>query len=593
MYQAPESPVITRHFVNFSGRQVHFRLAGSGPALLLLHQSPASSAEMATELESFADDFTVVAPDTPGFGLSDPLDERTLVSPDLTPFAEALGEFLSALGIEKTLIYGFHTGAMLGFEFARLYPERCAAVIVNGLVVCEPAELADLLRNYNVMPALTPEGTHLPWMWARMRDQTLFFPWYRKEPGARMGFDVPDPVLTHTRLIDFLRAEEGGRSGYQAAFSYPTPERIGDVKAAVYLLNYRQDPLAPHPERLAEIPNGMPREIFANPTDLNVRVDEILSRHASQAVSIRHLSLPVATGESSGEFSGGLRREIVNTGVGPVFVRYSIPVSDDVLLWLHDAGSSSQSLVSLARRFAGSRQVVLVDLPGHGDTGVLHLADYSAERLAKLAVEVLGGLGIETVSIVAHGAAGAIAAAMAKSDPQGQVVRKLVLIDPWAFDSRLSDPSSTDPAKGERMAADFAPALQPQAFGEHLLTAWYFARDSELFCPWNAPLANNALSRMPEISPAQTQARVVDLIKAGPEFRRLVRDLLAYDLAGSLASIGSVDGSVDGSRIRIAARRGNGYQDCAETAAERVGAGYAVLPERLDDWAPELEKCLN
>ena len=156
MYQDPESPVIERYFVDLGDRQVHYRLAGSGPPLLLLHQSPASSAEMATELEAFADEFTVIAPDTPGFGLSDPLpDVSGDVSLHLTHFVRALEEFLSALGVEKTLIYGFHTGAMLGFEFARLYPERCAAVIVNGLVVCEPAELADLLRNYNVMPSVT------------------------------------------------------------------------------------------------------------------------------------------------------------------------------------------------------------------------------------------------------------------------------------------------------------------------------------------------------------------------------------------------------------------------------------------------------
>ena len=44
-----ESVTITRHFVSIRGkygdRQVHYRRAGDGPALVLLHQSPQSSLE--------------------------------------------------------------------------------------------------------------------------------------------------------------------------------------------------------------------------------------------------------------------------------------------------------------------------------------------------------------------------------------------------------------------------------------------------------------------------------------------------------------------------------------------------------------------
>ena len=276
---------------------------------------------------------------------------------------------------------------------------------------------------------------------------------------------------------------------------------------------------------------------------------------------------------------GELRKEIVNTSAGPVFLRCSKPGPDEALLWLHDAGASSRSLESIARGLAGSRRVVLVDLPGHGETGILHLPDYSAERLAGLMAEVTGRLNIQAVSVVAHGAACAIAAAMFRMDIDAEVVRNLVLIDPWLFDHGERD----------RMAADYAPDLVPQAFGQHLLAAWYFARDSELFWPWNAPLAENALSRMPEISAAQTQARAVDAIKAGPEFRRLVHDLLAYDLSGDLAFMGSRGAT----KLRVTARRGNGHQARAERAADLAGASYAVLPECLDEWVPELNKCLG
>ena len=99
----------------------------------------------------------------------------------------------------------------------------------------------------------------------------------------------------------------------------------------------------------------------------------------------------------------------------------------------------------------------------------------------------------------------------------------------------------------------------------------------------------NELTRTPEISASQTQDRTTDIIKAGAEFRRLVRDLLAYDLSGSLTSMESFGVQ----NIRVAARSGNGHQARAEKAAGLAGASYAVLPEGLDDWAPELDKCLS
>ena len=43
---ASAHPAVRRHFVTVNGdRQVHYRRAGKGPAVVLLHQSPTSSRE--------------------------------------------------------------------------------------------------------------------------------------------------------------------------------------------------------------------------------------------------------------------------------------------------------------------------------------------------------------------------------------------------------------------------------------------------------------------------------------------------------------------------------------------------------------------
>ncbi|NQV81243.1 MAG: alpha/beta hydrolase, partial [Alphaproteobacteria bacterium] len=63
-----EAPIagIRRHFITIGGtRQIHYRRAGTGPAVLLLHQSPKSSREHIPLMQHLMDRFTCIAPDTP------------------------------------------------------------------------------------------------------------------------------------------------------------------------------------------------------------------------------------------------------------------------------------------------------------------------------------------------------------------------------------------------------------------------------------------------------------------------------------------------------------------------------------------------
>ena len=127
---------ITRHFVTTpSGRQVHYRRAGQGPAIVLCHESPLSSVSLADLVAWLSRRFTVIAIDNPGYGSSDKLDHP---DPLIGDYAEALAETLDALGIRRAQLYGAHTGAFIVLEFAIRYPERCAGLITDGLPVFDP-----------------------------------------------------------------------------------------------------------------------------------------------------------------------------------------------------------------------------------------------------------------------------------------------------------------------------------------------------------------------------------------------------------------------------------------------------------------------
>ena len=123
--------MIRREFINVDGQEVHFRIAGNGPPIVLLHDSPRSSVLHLPQLEHFADEFTVIALDTPGYGNSAPLPREP--RPEIGDFADSLAATLTALAIERCTLYGFHTSSKIALEFAVRHPTRVAIAIMDGL----------------------------------------------------------------------------------------------------------------------------------------------------------------------------------------------------------------------------------------------------------------------------------------------------------------------------------------------------------------------------------------------------------------------------------------------------------------------------
>ncbi len=120
---------VTRYFVTIGDRQVHYLRAGAGPCVVLLHGSPESSFSLLPLIHILKNRFTVIAPDTPGNGNSEPLSIDDPLIPD---YAGALGDLLNALGIETCALYGFHTGADIAVCYSTQAPARVSMVVANG-----------------------------------------------------------------------------------------------------------------------------------------------------------------------------------------------------------------------------------------------------------------------------------------------------------------------------------------------------------------------------------------------------------------------------------------------------------------------------
>lgn len=537
MYLEQEPSEILRRFVAVGDRLVHYRRAGSGPPVVLLHQSPTSSAELASQILHFARDFTVIAPDTPGYGLSGPL---PLARPEMADYAEALAAFLDTLGLGRVGVYGTHTGAMIAAEFAQVYPRRTGVAVLDGYVVLTAAERADFLRHYFVDVPPEPDGRHLVWYWSRIRDQTIFFPWYRKTRDARMRFDVPPAAMLQPFLLDLLRADRLGTPAYAAAFRYPADARARAFTAPTYLLNYHADAIAHHPERLGALPASVRRERLPDP-------DALLGRASALFAEAGGMDAPPPPPPPQ-----PAQCRFLDTRHGPLLVRSGgegVP-----LLLLHASGASSAQWEPLMER--GGRLFHAPDLPGHGGSprgtarGVDDWTDVFEGLLDQLD---------SPPAVLALEGSGWLALGLKARRPD----LRLTLVDL---------PMPGDDGGGW-------PDLAPRDDGGHLLAAWRAVRDGELFRPWDRPDLAYALAVEPDLAPERLHARTVDLLLAAQALPDWERSTDRAD-ASLLTSAGQAG-------LRIAWRDGLGAGHAAHAAAALAGTKAESWPRACADWGPD------
>src|SRR5215468_3652095 len=117
---------IKYRMADIDGCRIFYREAGpaDAPKLLLLHGFPSASHMFRDLIPLLADRFHVVAPDLPGFGLSEPSRPYTF-----DRIAEVIDRWTDVIGFDRYALYVFDYGAPTGFRLAVKHPERIAAII--------------------------------------------------------------------------------------------------------------------------------------------------------------------------------------------------------------------------------------------------------------------------------------------------------------------------------------------------------------------------------------------------------------------------------------------------------------------------------
>ncbi len=246
--------VIKRRYADLSFGQIHYREAGEGQAVLLLHQSPSSSKDYIDLMNKWSGDFRLIAPDNPGNGNSDPLQKE---NPTIEGYAKAIIEFMDVLGIESACAYGYHTGSCFAVAASAIHPERFNYVVGNGISILTDAELADILTNYSPELEINEDGSHLSWLWHRIHLQGKYFPWYSTRDEDKIDMPPYTAQKAHNMLKEFLAAGNNYIAPYNAAFAgdFVNNGYIPNEKATIFFM--RPDPISFGYDRLPKEQHGM------------------------------------------------------------------------------------------------------------------------------------------------------------------------------------------------------------------------------------------------------------------------------------------------------------------------------------------------
>ncbi len=230
-----------RGYIDLDAGQLHYREGGAGEPLLLLHQTPSSGLQWEAAYPRLAAaGVRVLAPDTPGYGMSDPLPGR----PTAEAYAGAALALLDALDVPRATVLGHHTGAVTASELGRSHPERVSRLILNGVPFFRADQRARYLaRLPERAPEIREDGSH------------LLEPWERR---LRVTTGYTDLRAMTRCVIEMLQVRETEWYGYIPVFTYDLEAALRDLAVPTLLLTNTGEDLYRATQRAREARPDLP-----------------------------------------------------------------------------------------------------------------------------------------------------------------------------------------------------------------------------------------------------------------------------------------------------------------------------------------------
>jgi pimeloyl-ACP methyl ester carboxylesterase len=230
---------------------LHYRKLSGDPSnkatpFLLLHQTPFGLAEW-VDIQPLlaAAGRTVIAPDNPGYGMSDSPPAGLTVA----MLADNLIALLDQLAVGKVVVAGHHTGAAIAAAFAARHPTRTAAVVLHGCPLYTAAERAERLARVPPPFEPQPDGSHFA---------TLFNAIYRVA-GQR-----PEALIATSWAALGSYLAGANTPTYKAVFSNDMSQDILAIRAPALVLSDRGDMLRDKDSQVAALRRDFTLQEFSD-----------------------------------------------------------------------------------------------------------------------------------------------------------------------------------------------------------------------------------------------------------------------------------------------------------------------------------------
>ena len=136
---------IERGLVRTSAGYIHYRAAGHGAPVMLLHMNQQSSAVYLELMAALGKELRAIAIDYPSHGMSD----HIFVQPTIADYAKCVIDVMDALGVRKASVLGESVGAVVAIELASTFADHVEKVILVNCPYYQDSKTAD--RNHGVL----------------------------------------------------------------------------------------------------------------------------------------------------------------------------------------------------------------------------------------------------------------------------------------------------------------------------------------------------------------------------------------------------------------------------------------------------------